>query len=497
MRTDIDREEFNERDYTRFAERLGECLSALGQLLERPGFGAGPATIGAKLELFLVDGAARPLPHSQAIRAAVADPRVTVELDRFNLELNASPALLAGRPFAILGGELNVLLDRVANAAKDHAGRPALIGILPTLSLADLRPGVSRDVPHYRALNSGRRRLRQDPFPIRIAGEDPLVLATEDVALEGANGSFQVHLRVDPAEFTRTYNAVQLATAPVLAVSGNSPTFLGHRLWEETRIAAFKQPVDDRQSHGPRRQLARTALGTGWLRGGALELFTESVRLHQPLLPVLGDQGLRAGDGQGTEWRAPPLDELRLHQGTVRRWNRAIYDPTSGGHLRIEMRALPAGPTVMDMLANAAFLIGLSVWLAGQDQQWTYALPFERADHGFYRAAQHGLSARLSWPAGRRDQMRTCAAAKLVAELVPAARHGLLQAGVAAAEADGLLEVISARAASGQTGAVWQRATLAAAKRRHAPERALAIMLNHYLQYAETGMPVHTWPVAS
>ena len=96
------------------------------------------------------------------------------------------------------------------------------------------------------------------------------------------------------------------------------------------------------------------------------------------------------------------------------RWNRAIYDPASGGHLRIEMRALPAGPTMIDMLANAAFLIGLSLWVAGQDQQWTYALPFERADHGFYRAAQHGLSAQLTWPAWHRDQIRTVPAAKLV-----------------------------------------------------------------------------------
>ncbi len=147
------------------------------------------------------------------------------------------------------------------------------------------------------------------------------------------------------------------------------------------------------------------------------------------------------------------------------------------------------------MLANAAFLIGLSLWMAGQDQQWTYALPFERADHGFYRAAQQGLSAQLSWPAGHRDQIGTRAAAKLVAELVPAAKQGLLQAGVAAEEADGLLDVISARAASGQTGAMWQRATLAAAQRRHDPERALAVMLDRYLQYAETGLPVHTWPV--
>ena len=254
----------------------------------------------------------------------------------------------------------------------------------------------------------------------------------------------------------------------------------------------FKQSIDDRPGHGPRRRPARTALGTGWVRGGALELFTESIRLHQPLLAVPGHPGPIAGAGGP---QPPPLDELRLHQGTVWRWNRPIYDPASGGHLRIEMRALPAGPTMIDMLANAAFLIGLSLWLARQDQQWTYALPFERADHSFYRAAQHGLSARLSWPAGHRDQMRTLPAAKLVAELVPVARQGLLQAGVAAAEADGLLDVIAARAASGQTGAAWQRATLAAAERRHDRQHALAIMLDCYLHCADTGLPVHTWPL--
>ena len=494
MGTDIPVDQFDERDYPRFAERLTECLSALGQLLEQPGFGAGPATVGAELELFLVDAAARPLPHNQDVRSAVADPRVNFELNRYNLELNASSVLLAGRPFAALGGELNLLLDRVAHAAGDHAGRLALIGILPTLRQADLGPHMMTDVPRYRALDSGLRRLRQGPVRIRIAGADPLELAGQDVGLEAANTSFQVHLRVDPAAFMRTYNAVQLASAPVLAVSGNSPTFLGHRLWEETRIALYKQSVDDRPGRQPRRRLARTALGTGWLRGGPLELFAESIRLHQPLLPVAGDPG-PLGGSRGRQ--APPLDELRLHQGTVWRWNRAIYDPASGGHLRIEMRALPAGPTMIDMLANAAFLIGLSLWLAERDQQWTYALPFERADHGFYRAAQHGLSAELSWPAGRRDQMLTLPAAKLVAELVPAARQGLLQAGVAAAEADPLLEVITARAASGQTGATWQRATLAAAERRHDRERALAVMLDRYLQCADTGLPVHTWPVSS
>jgi len=486
MGTEITRERFDERDYARFRERLERCLSDLGQLLSRPGFGTGPATIGAELELFLVDDAARPLPVNQAVRDLAADPRIALELNRFNLELNASPAPLAGRPFAALARELGELLTRVGHAARAYGGRIALIGILPTLSRAHLDLGAVTDAARFRALDNALRRLRQGPFQIRISGAEPLELTSEHVTPEGANTSFQVHLRVAPAEFTRVYNAVQLATAPALAAAGNSPVFLGRSLWEETRIALFKQSVEDRGRSGLRRGPSRTTLGTGWLRGGALELFTESVRLHEPLLPLVSD----AAPGE-----PPGLAELRLHQGTVWRWNRAIYDPACGGHLRIEMRALPAGPTVTDMLANAAFLLGLTLWLADQDQRWTYAVPFERADHGFYRAAQYGLAAELSWPSGRGDQVRTGPAAVLVPGLLPAARQGLLGAGVAAAEADRLLGVIGARVATGQTGSAWQRATLAAAERGRSRDQALAVMLDRYLACAATGQPVHTWPV--
>src|SRR6266540_1010625 len=473
MGTNIDREAFDEVDDARFQQRLEQCLSTLGELLERPGFGVGPATIGAELELFLVDEMARPLPHNQAVRAAAADARVNVELDRFN-------------------EELRLLLGRVADAAGKHGGRPVLVGILPTLRRADLNARVISDLPRYRALNRRLRLLRHDPFHLRIAGADPLELASDDVAMEGAATSFQVHLRVDPADFARSYNAVQAATAPVLAVAGNSPTLLGHRLWEETRIPLCKQSIDDRDGRGLRRRLARVAFGTGWLRGGPLGLFAEGVQLHQPLLPVLGDHDPLAGMEEG---QAPPLQELRLHQGTVWRWNRAVYDPASGGHLRIEMRALPSGPTVTDMLANAALLVGLSLWLAEQDPSWTYALSFERAEHGFYRAAQQGLAAELTWPLGHGGRLDTRRAAELVPELLPAARQGLVRAGVAAAEADRLLGVVAARVATGQTGAVWQRRTLAALEPRLGRERALAAMLQRYLEYGTTDQPVHTWPV--
>ena len=490
MGADIRNEEFSRDEYLRFRARLEQSLSVLTRLLERPGFGTGPATIGAELELFLIDNAARPLPLNQAIRAAADDPRVTVEVNRYNLEFNASPVRLAGRPFGTLAAELDLLLAQVGTTVSAYGGRLALIGILPTLRPADLQPGLMTDAARYRAMNQGLRRLRRAPFSIRIGGAEPLEWASEHLTPEGANTSFQVHLRVDPGDFTRTYNAVQLATAPALAVSGNSPTFLGHRLWEETRIALFKQAVDDREGTGPRRSPARTALGTGWARGGPVELFAESVRLHQPVLPVMSDQEPAPG---GTGWSAPALSELRLHQSTVWRWNRAIYDPAGGGHLRIEMRTLPSGPTVTDMVANAAFLLGLSLWLAGQDPRWTYAVPFERADNSFYRAAQDGLAAELSWPGDRPDQMRTVRAADLIPELLPKARQGLLEAGVAADETGRLLGVISGRVTSGQTGAAWQRAALSAAQRRYGRERALAAMLEGYLANADTGQPVHTW----
>ena len=490
MGTEIARDEFGTGDYALFRQRLDQNLSELGLLLNRPGFGTGPPTIGAELELFLVDREAQPLLLNQAVCAEAADPRITVELDRFNLELNSSPVPLAGHPFAELAGELGALLARTGEACRAYQGQIALIGVLPTLSLAHLDVGSVTDTNRYRALGRGLARLRRGPIRIRIAGEEPLELTSDQIALEGANSSFQVHLRVAPNDFMRVYNAAQLATAPVLAVAGNSPTFLGHRLWEETRIALFKQSVEDRDSRGPRRRPARATMGTGWLRDGALEIFAESVRRYDPLLPCVGGAPAWAEEQQHG---VPRLDELRLHQSTVWRWNRAIYDPAAGGHLRIEMRALPAGPTVTDMLANAAFLIGLTLWLAERDPRWTCALPFERADHNFYRAAQHGLSAKLSWPSSRGDHVRTVLAADLVTELLPGARQGLIGAGVAAAEADGLLGVIAARAATGQTGAAWQRGALAAAGPDLTREQAMAAMLGSYLSRAASGQPVHTW----
>jgi hypothetical protein len=380
----------------------------------------------------------------------------------------------------------------VRHAAAGHGGRVVMTGILPTLRPEDLGLAALSDARRFRALNNGIRRLRHEPSRVRIDGADPLELAIDDVALEGANTSFQVHLRVDPERFTAVYNAVQLATGPVLAVAGNSPTFLGHRLWEETRVALFKQVVDDRDAAGKAsRRVCRVAFGTSWVRDGAAELLEQSVRLHEPIMPVLAAERPldRLDEGQ-----VPALEELRLHQGTVWTWNRAIYDPTAGGHLRVEMRALPAGPTVVDMLANAAFHLGLTLALAPDAGAWTRRLPFQQVHHNFYRAFQLGLGASLAWPLDPGWRVRTLPVAELARRLLPTARQGLQQAGVATDEIDRLLAVIEARVTTAQTGAAWQRRTLAALEPRLGRERALAAMLERYLEHQAVGDPVHTWP---
>ncbi|GGK66276.1 hypothetical protein Sme01_10950 [Sphaerisporangium melleum] len=483
MGQEVAKERFSEAEYGRFGERLKDSLIALRELLARPGFGAGPATLGAELELFLIDEDGRPLLRNKQVRDAAADERVVLELGAFNLEVNLTPAPLAGRPFSALAGEARRVMELVDRAAGAHGGRVVPIGILPTLTEFDFTRDAMSDETRYRALSRGIRRVRAEPFRVRIRGTERLELEVEDVVLESANTSWQIHLRTPPESFARVYNAAQLAIGPVLAVSGNSPAFLGRDLWEETRIALFEASADDRDPERPWRVDGRVSFGSGWVESGAGELFERCVRDYEPVLPVMDEEDPLEAIRDGG---VPRLAELRLHQGTVWQWNRPVYDPGDGGHLRVELRALPAGPTCADMAAGAAFLIGLVKALTAEPS-WIEGFAFADAYRNFYRAAQNGLDAELAWP-GREA---TAPAGRLVADLLPVARDGLLSAGVAADEADRHLEVIAERVRLRRTGAVWQREALAALE--DGPG-ARAAMLARYRELAFAGDPVHTWP---
>lgn len=490
MGLEIERDRFEAEDYARFEARLFEGLAVLRELLARPGFGVGEPSLGAELEMALIDRDANPLPLNLEVLAETVDPRMTFELDRFNLECNLRHTTLRGRPFEVMRAELEGARAELDRAAALHGGRVVMIGILPTVRERDLTRRALTPSARYRALARALRDARSGPFVLDITGEEPLRLACEEVTFEGAATSLQIHLRVDPARFAALFNAVQLATAPALAVAANSPMFLGHRLWEETRVALFKQAVDDRTpaAREANRQ-ARVHFGLTWLERGAIELFEWAISEYPVLLPKVFDEDPRAEIAAG---RAPRLGEIRLHQGTVWHWNRPVYDPAAGGHLRIEMRALPSGPTVEDVLANTAFFVGLALGLEPAMEAVTEELPFATAHSNFYRAAQTGLEGLLHWPTSAGGGGGARPARDLLPALVERAGAGLARMG---SEAGALLDVIRARAEAGQTGAVWQRRALAALESSRSRDEALRALVGHYHARSREGGPVHTWTI--
>lgn len=492
MGVDIARAHFDEADYERFGDRLRRSLDVLRVLLARPGFGVGPMSIGSELEVHLVRPDGRPARLNREVVENAADRRVTLEMNRYNVEINTPPTLLAGRPFAAMAMELASALDVTRSAARALDVDTVTIGILPTLSEADVQSSALSDRCRYRALSQAIRRIRGEPVVVRIEGADTLDMVTDDVTFEGANTSFQVHLRVDPAHFARTYNAAQIATAFVLAVSGNSPLFLGRRLWEETRVALFRGAVDDRaRAEEDDWRPSRVSFGHGWVRASAFELFAESVRLHQPLIPECTEIDPEAVFARGG---VPALAELRLHHGTVWRWNRAVYDDSGGGHVRIEMRALPSGPTIRDMVANAALSIGLTLALADDADALVTHMTFGQARRSFYDAARFGFDAGLLWPTEQVPSPQRIAPTALAEEALPLARAALVDAGVEPAEVDEWLGVIAARVRRRTTGALWQRRLFDELTATSNADEAARRVLQRYRELSADGAPVHEWP---
>ena len=504
MGKNIQTDTFCAEDYQRFSAGLSDNLAALKQLLARPDFGLGQATIGAELELYLVDYQGRPLCHNKEVISRCENPRFALELNRFNLEYNLTPVVAAGRPFSLLEHEMCAAIKQASEQLLTAQSVALPIGILPTLKRRDFGLHAITHESRFYALTAALKRLRGGMFCIKIDGEPTLSLRSHDVSLEGANSSMQVHLRVTPAEFADTFNALQLATPIALALAANSPFMLGHKLWHETRIPLFRQAIDGRSHEERERALpSRVDFGNGWVRTGAYELFAEAVRLYEPILPESSDEDALQVVAAGG---CPQLHELCLHMGTVWPWNRAVFDaekgrensPTGNGHLRIEMRALPAGPTSCDMLANMAFALGLAEGLKGQINEIIPALPFATLAHNFYLAAEKGINAQLMWPDLERTEgvqkgLQKRSVLEIAAELLPVARSGLAQLGVDDAEGRHYLGIMATRIEQGITGAVWQRREYQRLLRKMPAPQALTQMVQRYMYFSAQNIPLAHW----
>ncbi|MCB9636010.1 MAG: CBS domain-containing protein [Sandaracinus sp.] len=482
----------DEESLRRFTAALLDDLQALQRVLDDPRLERGVRRLGAEQELFLVGADARPRGVAPAILARATDPRLTPEIARFNLEANLTPRLLEGPCLSALHDELREVLALVRTEAARQDAFPVLTGILPTLEPHDLEPHAFSPGARYVALDAAVQRARGEDASVHIEGIDELRLRSASVLLEACNTSFQLHLQTDPEHFARDYNLAQWVSAPLLAAAAGSPLLFDRRLWRETRIALFRQSVDARsEAQRARGGRSRVSFGDAWVRESILELFREDVTRHRPLL--IGD------DPSEPEDDLPELRALRLHAGTVWRWNRGCYglhradDGTRRAHLRVECRVLPSGPSLVDEVANAALFYGLLLGAAETYGDPARTLPFESAREAFLAAARSGLGAELVMPDGTRG-----GAVPLLRErLLPMAREGLRSAGVDANEADHYLDVVDARVRERRTLAAWLLAghtTLADAR----PSTRSATLTNGLRLAQLDDAPVHTWaPLAA
>lgn len=472
--------------------RLVDDLKALELLLAEGRFESGITRIGAEQELCLIDYALQPAMLATEMLENLGDPHYTTELARFNLEVNLDPLELGGDCFAQLENSLVSLLTRANKAAHRLGAKIILTGILPTIRNSDITLESMTPVPRYKALNDALREMRGKDFQIYIRGIDELIASQATVMYEACNTSFQVHYQIDPARFAECYNWAQAIAAPVLACATNSPLFLGKRLWRETRIALFHQSTDDRGLPSTyREQHPRVGFGHRWERQSVVEYFQDAITRHRVLITPPIEQDALAELKAG---RIPKLKALALFNGTVYPWNRPCFGITGGKpHLRIESRFLPAGPTIVDEVANAALWVGLMHGMPDDCADLPARLRFEVAQSNFLGAARMGLGATIDWLDGRSLPARTL----LLEVLLPIARAGLARAAVREADAEKYLSIIEERVTSGQTGSQWILDSIERLKGEGTLPEAIAATTEGIYQRQKLGHPVHRWQAAA
>jgi gamma-glutamyl:cysteine ligase YbdK (ATP-grasp superfamily) len=485
MGEEVDAQAFTREDRTRYRAKVHACLDVLARMLAQSRFDAESPATGLEIELNLVDDREEPAMCNMAVLEALGDPDFQTELGKFNLEINVAPKRLPEHGVVGFVEGVRNSLNAAEAAANDVGAHLVMIGILPTLTEKHLDRAVLSANPRYQLLSDEILAARGEDIVLDIAGTERLRVTADSIAPEAACTSTQLHVQVSPENFAAYWNASQAIASIQLAVGANSPYLLGRELWRETRIALFEQATDTRyeelKSQGVR---PRVWFGERWINS-IFDLFEENVRYFPALLPVTSEENPHAVlEAGGT----PRLDELRLHNGTIYRWNRPVYAVVDGvPHVRVENRVLPAGPTVVDTIANAAFYFGLVRALAEQDRPVWSQMSFTAAEENFHAAAQAGIDARVYWP----GVGQVPANELVLRRLLPIAAEGLDSWGVDQEEYGPLLDVIERRCVTGSNGASWfvERVEGQGTDRHE----ALRTALKEYRQHMHANEPVHTW----
>jgi gamma-glutamyl:cysteine ligase YbdK (ATP-grasp superfamily) len=490
MGRDIQAIKISGEDRRKYRDKVRRSLEVLARMLRERMFEANSSQTGLEIELNLVDSRGAPSMRNADVLEAIADPAWATELGQFNIEINVPPRQLDGDALADLEQEVRASLNAADARARGIGSRLVMVGILPTLQKPDVHEGTLSANARYRMMNEQIFAARGEDMRIAIDGAEHLLTHADSITPEAACTSVQLHLQVSPDAFASYWNAAQAIAGVQVALAANSPFLFGKQLWHETRITLFEQATDTRPDELKQQGVRpRVWFGERWITS-VFDLFEENLRYFPALLPICDDEDPLAALDRGA---CPQLAEMTLHNGTIHRWNRPVYDAAAGTpHLRVENRVLPAGPSVADVMANAAFYYGLVRALAeAQRPVWTQ-MSFATAAENLHAAARHGMDAQLYWPG-----FGEAPAAELVLRrLLPLAREGLGRWHVSPVHADRLLGIIEQRCVTGQTGAAWQIAKVAALTQRSGADRpeALRLMTQRYIEHMHSNEPVHTWP---
>jgi gamma-glutamyl:cysteine ligase YbdK (ATP-grasp superfamily) len=478
MGEEIKSSQFSEQDHAGFRQRLEVETQILKQWFAEDRFSADAPVAGFELEAWLLERhGLRPASVNEVFLQTLNSPLASPELACFNFELNCTPHILSGHVFSSMHSEFARLWQQCWKAAHEVDVDLMMIGTLPTLDNEDLNLANMSDMARYRALNREAVKGRKGkPVVMDILGREHLKVTHRDVMLESATTSFQIHMQLNQAQSVRLFNASQILSAPLVALTANSPYLFGKDLWDESRIPTFEQAVAlggfEDAAFGP---IQRVTFGSGYVRESLFECFMENLEHYPGLLPVDFNEA------------AENLHHLRFHNGTIWRWNRPLIGIDEAGqpHLRMEQRVIPAGPTLCDAIANAAFFYGVVYAMATTKVPAESLLEFDRVKDNFYRSAQRGLSANIYWLDGKQVNVR-----ELLSDvLLPMAYEGLQQLGVAETDSKEYLQVIRERLDTGINGAAWQRAYV----EKHGHD--MFALTQAYLKRQESGEPVHCWTI--
>ncbi|MDP5170168.1 MAG: CBS domain-containing protein [Bacteroidia bacterium] len=481
------------QEQQQFMRFLLKDTAALERMLREEWFETDPLRIGAEQEMCLVDRFWKPKHVNLEALEAIGDPSFTSELANFNLEANLAPLPFSGNSLSQMHQNLRDTLNRAEEKVNGLGAKLIMSGILPTIRKADVEIANITPLDRYKALMDGLKQLRGEAFELRINGIDELHLKQDTAMLEACNTSFQVHLQVTPAQFVQRYNFAQALAGPVLSSAVNSPMLFGRRLWKETRIALFQQSIDIRTlTEHFRDRSPRVTFGNDWLKDSLMEIYREDVARFKVLLVTDVDEDVFDKMNQGI---TPRLRALNIHNSTVYRWNRPCYgiSPNGQPHLRIENRVFPAGPSLPDAMANAAFWLGLMNGMEDEYPDISKVMDFNDAKANFFAAARFGMDTQFTWV----NDKKISPSQLILEQLLPVARHGLSKQGITKEDMDSYLGIIQERVESRNTGSKWMLQSFNKLSKQGLPrDEIITSITSSIYTHQHEGTPVHKWELA-